>query len=146
MKKILSILLALVVCIGPARGKSDDKILYVSPDEVEAEINDYIERRLQSAELKFSMTLYRKGNGVYELFVNTGRDYIDWAKASNRYAVINDKQYPLLLDLDYDFGAPDPSRIGTYGHREVLRIIAINDGFCIRFTKEGICPEEPETP
>lgn len=66
-----------------------------------------------------------------------------WQLVTNRYAVINKGLYPLLFDYDYDFGAPKPSELGTYGQREgqVLRIASCNDRFHLTFSKSGICTQ-----
>lgn len=145
MKKCISIILTFFALSGFAQSAPDNKILYVFPDDVEVAIDQYIESLPNKEGLQFVFTLYKNGDGTYEIYVNScstdDKNTIPyWHQITNRYAVINKGLYPLLFDYDYDFGAPKPSEIGTYGQREgqVLRIISCNDGFHLTFSKSGI--------
>lgn len=146
MRKCLFAVLTLFVLSGFAQPMPDKKILYVFPDDVEVAIDQYTESLPNKEDLQFVLTLYKNGDGTYEIYVNscsTDRKNANpyWQQVTNRYAVINKGLYPLLFDYDYDFGTPQPSETGTYGQREgqVLRIASCNDGFHLTFSRSGIC-------
>lgn len=144
MKKSMSIILTFFVLSGFSQPMPDNKILYVFPDDVEVALDQHIESLPNKEDLQFVLTLCKNVDGTYEIYVNshsTDDGIVYWERVTNRYAVINDKVYPLLFDYDYDFGAPKPSDIGTYGRREgqVQRIITCNDGFHLTFSRTGIC-------
>lgn len=147
MKKGLSIILMGCILSGFARPVNEDRILYVFPDEVEMAIDRYMESLPNSEELRFVLTLYKNTNGTYDLYVNShGADNggsLYWERITNRYAVINNREYPLLFDYDYDFGTSRPSEIGTCGERDgqVMRVMSVNDGFHLTFSKLGVCSE-----
>lgn len=149
MKISISIILVFFALSGFAQSMPDNKILYVFPDDVEVAIDQYIGSLSNKEDLQFVLTLYKNEDGTYEIYVNScstdnenATPYY-WQQITNRYAVINRELYPLLFDYDYDFGAPTPSEIGTYGQRagQVLRIISCNDGFHLTFSKSGICTQ-----
>lgn len=147
MKKGLSIILTCLILSGFAHPVNEERILYVFPDDVETAIDRYMESLSDSEELRFVLTLYKKTDGTYEIFVNShdadNGGSLYWERVTNRYAVINNRECPLLFDYDYDFGTSRPSEIGTSGERagQVPRVISVNDGFHLTFSKQGICSE-----
>lgn len=125
------------------------KIIYVFPDEVEIKLYNYIEKINAKRDSEIVLTLCKSESNYYEVYVNCNKitdvsliDAADikWAEFTNRYVVINDDEYPLLLDSDYAFSTKRPSEIGKYGGRDcqVLRTMPVNDGYRVKFTKEGI--------
>ncbi len=147
MKKSFLIVLVFMAIAGrTAPTNCNDKILYIFPDDVEIAINDYIEKYADKESLQFVLTLYKDEAGTYKVYVNSyrtdsGNSKHCWEQATNRFAVVNNNEYPLLFDYDYDFSTTKPSEIGEYGQREgqVLKIMSINDGFYVKFSKSGIC-------
>lgn len=107
------------------------EILYVLPDKVE------------KAWQKVYLTLNNSDDGysitVSNYLDNENKVPIEWIRRTTRYALVNESKYPILLDTDYMFGAPDPKAIGMFGKREgwVRRVLVINEGFVIKFNKKG---------
>lgn len=150
-KSILILLVVVIVSLLNANGfaQPSGKIRYIFPDELETTLYDYIQKINVKRDCEIVLTLCKSENGYYEVYVNcheiTDTPLIDaadnqWAKSTHRYVVINENEYPLLLDYDYAFSTKRPAEIGTYGSRDcqVLRTIPVNDGYRVKFTKEGI--------
>lgn len=131
--------------------QSGGKIIYIFPDEVEVKLYNYI-KKTEKKQQKVVLTLYKSDAGIYTVFVNFHKVLDNtsiastsdkWVKITNRYVVINDMEYPLLLDYDYQFSTSKPSEIGEYGSRngQVMRTMSINHGFFVRFSGSKILSE-----
>lgn len=128
-----------------ARSQNSEKILYMLPDDVEIQVNDYVTRMNNQKKYLFYFVLNKKPDATYRLnsvhYVNKRKkDIIYWVKSTNRYLVVNKKIFPLLLDYDYVFSTRKPSKIGNFGEREgqILKTMPIHEGFFIDFDKNGI--------
>jgi len=125
------------------------EILYVFPDSVEKILEQHLsEYRLNSKKERVYLDLVREGEfyrltvGTY--FVDRDDDLTRWIKASNRVGLVHVKKYPLLIDVDFDFGTAEVNDLGTFGKREglVKRIRGLMHGFSVKFTKYGAILKE----
>jgi hypothetical protein len=63
-----------------------------------------------------------------------------WDNNTNRFILINDEKYPLILDYDSMFGTSKPNEVGEFGKRDdgfVWRSLFIYEGYNITFNKTG---------
>lgn len=135
----------LIAISGNACSQEVEKILYVVPDDVEVQVNKYIERVKKQKEYLIYFVLSKKSDAAFRLDVVSYKEInkenvIYWVKSTNRYVVINQDKYPLLLDYDYVFSTKQPSNIGNFGEREgyILKTMPINEGYHIDFNRDGI--------
>ncbi len=143
MKKsiLFSIIFVVIVGFTTPPVNNENRILYVFPDEVEVALNDYIKNLKKiNKDFQFNLILYKEADGNYRVFVSyyepskrslTYSVLVDWPECSDRRVIINDEEYPLVFDHDYDFGTPDPLNISEFGKRDetILRVMLICDGF-----------------
>ena len=130
------------------------KIIYIFPDNVEVAVNSAINVKTKEKVCHY-LVLRKDTIDTYNLIVsyylpsdsssdNSGLSYR--IENSDRMAVINDKQYPLLFDYDYRFGTKDAINIGEYGKRDegfVLRTMIIYDAaYTIHFRSDGTILKE----
>ncbi|MCS4167740.1 hypothetical protein [Sphingobacterium sp. BIGb0116] len=125
------------------------EILYVFPDSVERILEQHLskyslnnDKERVYLDLAGNDEFYRLTIGTY--FVDRDDDLTRWIKASNRLGLVNTKKYPLLIDVDFDFGAPEETALGTFGKREgkVKRTRVLMHGFSVKFTKNGAILKE----
>lgn len=135
-------ILFLFLVFSSYRNVNGQEILYVFSDEVEKVLETHITSISHKVNQKFYLTLSKENE--FSITVSSYSDGekgipVKWINCTTRYALINKKKYPVLLDSDYVFGAPDLGAIGTFGKREgqVKRVLIINEGFVVRFNKNG---------
>ncbi len=116
-----------------------ESIIYVIPDSVEILASEYIEKHNEYC----YFVMYNNGEN-YELFIVSGDDYQDKSYSafitnSNRKVVIDDKEYPMLFEYDFDFSTIDKLNIGEFGKRDgmIKRVQAIYHGYSIKFDRSG---------
>lgn len=121
-------------------------ILYYLPDSVEIKVHEYSLKQQEGA--KFYCVLRSVGKDTFNLSVcryteNEKKNLEKWVYQTKRKVVVNDHNYPLLLDYDYMFSTIKQGRIGVYGDRadRIVRIIPILHCFNIKFTKFYILDE-----
>ncbi|MDR3009525.1 MAG: hypothetical protein LBV59_16440 [Sphingobacterium sp.] len=136
-------LLFLIVC-GISSNAATQEILYVFPETVEKIVDQHLSKyKLNEDKERVYLTLDRNAE-IYTLtistyFVDRDDDLTWWIKGSNRVGLVNTKKYPLLLDMDFDFGAPDRKAVGKFGERngQVKRMRVLLHGFYVEFSKSG---------
>lgn len=141
-------LLLLIVCYVTSI-VSAQEILYVFPDSIEKLLAQQVGKyRFKNEKERVYLSLDRNEE-IYLLRLGTyyndrDDDLTRWIKGSNRVGLVNTMKYPLLLDMDFDFGAPDRSAVGTFGKREgeTKRIQVLMHGYYVRFNKNGKVLEE----
>ena len=146
MKKTITFLLVLFLnSCSETNSQELGKIVYIFPDEVEISVSNYIDSLREKGNVFIFLKLGKKSENTYYLHVSycsleNKESLIFWVNSTNRYAVIRNSYYPLLLDYDYDFSTKTPLSIGNYGERagQILRTMPIYDGYSIMFTKKGI--------
>ncbi|WP_312363446.1 hypothetical protein [Sphingobacterium sp.] len=125
------------------------EILYVFSDSVERILEQHLskyslnnDKERVYLDLARNDEFYRLTIGTY--FVDRDDGVTRWIKASNRLGLVNTKKYPLLIDADFDFGAPEEAALGAFGKREgkVKRTRVLMHGFSVKFTKNGAILKE----
>lgn len=136
MKKYL-ILLLITYSVNTFSQKQDS-IIYIFPDKVE-QITNF-------ENLNFEFYLESMNNGKFKATFTYSKNKLDsyWVNNTNRFILIKDKKYPLVLDYDSTFSTKRPTEIGNYGQREgtILRSTFIYEGYSITFDKIGQFVEE----
>jgi len=140
-----NILLIAFLIIG-IKGYSQSKMLYIVPDSVEV----VLERKIvilkeRSRNTFFYFLLSKDSTNTYSLSLfpakNKEEAVIGNKKLirTNKALLINNTQYPLLLDYDFIFGTDKENQVGELGYREgnVVRSTVLFHGFTIYFNREG---------
>jgi hypothetical protein len=128
----------------------DRKITYFLPDSVEVHINNLLLRSLKLNNNKeYYFLLKEDTSRVYNLTVipfdiNIKTEVSNWVSATNRYALINGRLYPLLFDYDFTFSTPDPNNVGSFGHRDgnIRKLHLIAHSYTIYFKTNGTILKE----
>jgi len=136
-------LLFLIVC-GITSNAVAQEILYVFPETVEKILDQHLSKyKLNVDKERIYLTLDRNAE-IYTLTISTyfmdrDDDIHRWVKGSNRMGLVNTKKFPLLFDIDFDFGAPDTKAVGNFGEREgqVKRMRVLLHGFYVKFNQNG---------
>ena len=141
MKRMITSIL-LLLCSMSIFSQEKDSIIYIFPDKVEMKLYERIQKYTSFNDLDFDFYLTRLEKDTFKLSLSqhnkTGSG--DWVYDTNRFILINDKKYPLLLDYDSMFGTSKPNEAGAFGNRDdgfVLRTQFIYEGYSIKFTKTG---------
>ncbi|MDP4183837.1 MAG: hypothetical protein Q8862_01585 [Bacteroidota bacterium] len=149
MTKLILTIILLFFMVSNAYPKEAKKILYIFPDDVEIKLSKYIENTNKQHEFVVYLMLSKSSDERYKLYIafykkKHIKNVIYWVKSTNRYVVVNQEKYPLLIDYDYDFSTSNPLNIGDYGGREgqVLRAMPFYDGYNIEFNKYGIIKDK----
>jgi len=115
-------------------------IFYYLPDSVEIKISDYVSK--QKSNIRFYCFLRSAGKDTFNIsvcqYTEKDKKYLEkWVFKSKRKVVIENNNYPLLLDYDYQFATTDSSKIGVYGDRanSLVRLLPIFHCFNMTFTK-----------
>lgn len=141
MKPII-VLLALIYSVS-IYSQEKDSIIYIFPDKVEQKLYEQIKKviSLESFNFKFYLQTISKDEFriAYSYEKEPSKNY--WINNTNRFILIKNEKYPLILDYDSLFSTNNPKDIGEYGHREgyVLKSLFLFDGYNITFDKEGEC-------
>ncbi len=143
LKTLKTGLLFLIGC-GITSNAVAQEILYVFPETVEKILDQHLSKyKLNEDKERVYLTLDRNAE-IYTLtistyFVDRDDDLTRWIKGSNRMGLVNTKKFPLLFDIDFDFGTPDTKVVGNFGEREgqVRRMRVLLHGFYVKFNKSG---------
>jgi hypothetical protein len=119
---------------------TDNFIVYVLPTTVEDLLNIKIENMKSKDNIYFC--LY-KDSGFFHIYIseaiNTANQFVS---KTNRKVFVAGKFYPIIFESDIFFGtSSSPAEIVEYYNHnkylEVRRSYIINEGFNIKFDKEG---------
>jgi len=139
----LNIFLLLVIAYSiSVYSQEKDSITYVFPDNVEMKLYERIKEIPSFDSYNFEFYLQSIEKDTFRLSFTYYSGLIDnfWAKNTNRFILINDKKYPLILDYDSMFSTKNSKEVGEFGKRDdgfVLRSLFIYKGYNIKFTKTG---------
>jgi len=141
MKRITIIIFLILITSAKLKCQNNkDSIIYILPDNIELMIFEYTEK-IDTLKYNFEFFLSRIGDEEFKINISLFKRYNDnfWYNNTNRYILINNKRYPLILDYDSLFSTSKPVNLGKMGKREgyILRSTFIYDGFSISFNKEG---------
>jgi hypothetical protein len=138
----LFVIMSLTSCNAQKKGD----VTYLLPDDVEIELNEHLS---QSTDFNYMVLFSSKD--FYELFVINDNEYAkrpygSFITATNRNVMVNGKNYPLLLDYDFNFSTTDTINIGEFGKRDgmVKKVQPIFHGYSIKFTNKGIVNQAPK--
>lgn len=128
------------------------KITYILPDSVEIRINKHIVTRSSlDNKVDYYFLLREDTPKVYNLTiipfeVKDKTEVSSWINATNRYALINGRLYPLLFDYDFTFSTPDPNNVGSFGHRDgnIRKLHLIAHRYTIFFKTNGSILKEED--
>lgn len=141
MKKIVVILLFIFCCYTNVNSQTRDSIIYIFPDKVEHKLFQYIQNDNKHRDCPYSFFLETEGVDAYRVFVSCNAKESEnfWVKNTNRFVIIKDKFYPLVVDYDSLFSTNKPNEIGKYGRREgfVWRTYFLNEGYNLSFDRYG---------
>lgn len=139
MKKYIIMLLT-VYSIN-AFSQKQDSIIYIFPDKVEQMLFAKMSDIPNFENLNFEFYLESIDKDKFRTVFAYSQNKLDsyWGNNTNRFILIKDKKYPLLLDYDSTFSTKKPGDIGNYGQREgtILKTIFIYEGYSITFDKTG---------
>ncbi len=119
---------------------TDNFIVYVLPTTVEDLLNIKIENMKSKDNIYFC--LY-KDSGFFQIYIseaiNTANKFVS---KTNRKVFVAGKYYPIIFESDIFFGTTSSPEeiVEYYNHNkylEVKRSYIINEGFNIKFDKEG---------
>jgi len=136
-----------IICSLPIYSQ-EHKIIYIFPDNVEVAVNKFINKETREKTCHY-LVIVKDTVDTYKLIVPSyrpsDRSHLSYyVESTNRMAIINDKQYPLLFDYDYRFGTRDTVNVGRYGERDgfILRTMPIYDAYTIHFRTDGTIIKE----
>lgn len=118
-----------------------NQIQFILPDSVEVFLNDYI-NKVQDGKSQFYF-LFQKDTAfsitVGRYTKKEKKNILKWIPQSNRYVVVNTKNYPVIFDYDLKFAAVDPNNIGEFGRREgnIKRAHPLLHGITVFFNGSG---------
>jgi hypothetical protein len=146
MRNIFIVILILCHFLGHAQGR---KIMYIFPDSVEVRIYNHMQKELKAKQdNKHYFFLRQDTIGLYSLTIVPFKDsdqtqILSWVNGTNRYALVNDTSYPILLDYDFRFSTPD-LRTGDFGHRDgnIRKLHLLAHGYTIYFRTNGLILKE----
>lgn len=145
MKRIKILIYIIVISINVYAHKQDS-IIFIFPDSVEQKLYEQIIRYDNYEKLNFEFYLNSLKDGKFRLTYSCSAHVHDnyWAKNTNRFILINDREYPLLFDYDSKFSTKKPSEVGRYRQREgtIERSVFIYEGYNITFDEFGRFIEE----
>ena len=140
MKTNICILLFILLAQQPVKSQDKDSILYIMPDKIELKLYEYI-NNLDFSKYSFGFFLNKLNDDKYRICitVSSNLDTNYWYNNTNRFILIEKKQYPLWLDYDVTFSTKNNSNLGKIGNREgqILKTHPIFDGYTIDFNLKG---------
>jgi len=146
MKNIFIVVFILYHFTGYAQER---KITYILPDSVEIRIDKHIATRSSLGNKSYYFLLREDTPKVYNLTiipfeVKDKTEVSEWVNATNRYALVNARLYPLLFDYDFTFSTSEPNNIGSFGHRDgnIRKLHLIAHRYTIFFKTNGTILKE----
>lgn len=137
----LSLFILFICSFFLLKGQNKDSIIYILPDKVEMKLYEQIEsyNSVTNSKLEFYLESIERETFriVFSRFQDKSNNY--WVDNTNRFVLIKDRKYPLILDYDLKFSTMKPSEVGEYGQREglILKSLFIYDGYNITFDLKG---------
>lgn len=139
MKKYL--IFILIIFSINIYSQKQDSIIYIFPDNVEKRLfEQLIDVGINDIfNFQFYLNTLEKDTFMIALSYSGGKSNNYWVNNTNRFVLVKDKKYPLVLDYDSNYSTENSKEVGYYGQREgnVLRSFFIYDGYNITFDKSG---------
>ncbi len=146
MKRIIILLLLIYGLNISIYSQEKDSIIYIFPDKIEQKLYEQMKELIYTDGYDFEFYLQtldiNKFRLTYSYYKKQSFSY--WGNNTNRFILIKNKMYPLILDYDSLFSTSKPEKVGEYGDREgfILRSSFIYEGYNITFDKTGKCLSE----
>jgi hypothetical protein len=117
-----------------------DSIIYIFPDKIEMKLYERMKDISTSDTCSFHFYLTTVEKNMFRIFVCHLCRNNYWVNNTNRFVLINNKKYPLVLEYDSIFSTHRHREVGEFGKRDdgfIFRTLLIYKGYNITFDKTG---------